>query len=400
MLEKLRLFQNALLKNLNTKYKRYFYNDLKQNEKLLALTGARGVGKTTALLQYLKEINLPYNEKLYISADWIDGDGLFEIAQAFYKEDGKFLIIDEIHKYPDFEKELKMIYDILNLKVIISGSSALSIDNAKADLSRRVLKKDVKGMSFREFLNFKYDYNFKSIIFEEIIKNHINIAYEIMEKIDKPSLLPDFKEYLKTGYYPFYFQNFDEISYLLKLKETINVVLEVDIPIVSNIKYTTIRKFKKLIEYICLSHPFKLNIQELLTRMEMPKTAYADFYEYLDLLQRAKILRLVKSADKKEAVLTKPEKIYLNNTNLHFCYCEKQEIGTIREVFFASMFEDCEIYVPKQGDFMVNGYIFEIGGKNKTKKQIKNIENSFVIKDDIEIGNKNTIPLWIFGFLY
>jgi len=400
MLEKFRLFQNALLKNIATKHKRYFYDDLKSNEKLLAIIGARGVGKTTALLQYLKEIDLPYNEKLYISADWIDAENLFEIAQTFYKENGKLLIIDEIHKYPDFEKELKKIYDILNLRVIISGSSALSIDNAKADLSRRVLKKDVKGMSFREFLNFKYDYDFKSISLEEIIKNHINIAYKILEKIDKPSLLPDFKEYLKTGYYPFYFQNFDEVSYLLKLKETVNVVLEVDIPIVSNIKYTTIRKFKKLIEYICNSHPFKLNIQELLTKMDMPKTAYSDFYEYLDLLQRAKILRLVKSANKKDAILTKPEKIYLNNTNLHYCYCDNYEIGTIREVFFASMFEGYEIYVPKQGDFIVNGYIFEIGGKNKTKKQIKNLENSFVVKDDIEIGSKDIIPLWVFGFLY
>jgi len=400
MLERFRLFQMALLKSLKTSHKRYFYEELKSDEKLLGVLGARGVGKTTALLQYLKESKIPIDEKLYISADWIDGESLFEIAEAFYKENGKLLIIDEIHKYPNFEKELKIIYDILDLRVIVSGSSALSINHAKADLSRRMLVKEVKGMSFREFLKFKYRIEIGKITLDELLKNHIEIAYEILEKIDKPSILPDFKEYLEVGYYPFYFQNEDKISYLLKLKETINVVLEVDIPAISNIKFTTIRKFKKLIEYVCTSHPFKPNMQELLTKMEMPKTAYAEAYEYLELLQKAKIIRLIKSANKKDAILTKPEKIYLNNTNLHFCYCETQEIGTLREVFFASMLEDYEIYIPDKGDFIVNGYTFEIGGKNKTKKQVKDIENAYVVADNIEIGSGSKIPLWLFGFLY
>ncbi len=400
MLERFRLFQMSLLKNLKTTHKRYFYEELDNDEKLLGILGARGVGKTTALLQYLKESKIPISEKIYISADWIDGESLFEIAETFYKENGKLLIIDEIHKYQNFEKELKIIYDILDLRVIVSGSSALSINHAKADLSRRMLVKEVKGMSFREFLKFKYGIEIEKFPLDELLKNHINIAYEILEKIEKPSILPDFKEYLEVGYYPFYFQNEDKVSYLLKLKETINVVLEVDIPAVSNIKFTTIRKFKKLIEYICTSHPFKPNIQELLTKMDMPKTAYAELYEYLELLQKAKIIRLIKSANKKDAILTKPEKIYLNNTNLYFCYCETQEIGSIREVFFASMLEDYEIYVPSKGDFIVGNYIFEIGGKNKTKKQIKDIENAYIVADNIEIGNGNKIPLWLFGFLY
>ena len=296
---------------------------MENNEKLLAIIGARGVGKTTTLLQYWTELNLAPNKKLYISADWIDGEKLFDIAETFYKEEGKLLIIDEIHKYPNFEKELKMIYDILDIRVIVSGSSALSINHSKADLSRRML-----------------------------------------------------------------------------LKETINVILEVNIPAVSNIKFNTIRKFKKLIEYICTSHPFKPNMQELLSKIDMPKTAYAEAYNYLELLQKAKVLRLIKSADKKDSILTKPEKIYLNNTNLHFCYCDNQEIGSIREVLFASMFDDFKIYAPKKGDFMIDGFTFEIGGKNKTKKQIKDIKNSFVVQDDIEIGSNKVIPLWLFGFLY
>ena len=400
MLNKFRNFQNVLLKRTSINYKRYFYNELNNNEKLFAILGARGVGKTTALLQYIKESNLPINQKLYISADWIDTESLFEIANSFYQEDGKLLIIDEIHKYPSFEKELKMIYDILDLRVIISGSSALSINHSKADLSRRVLLKEVKGMSFREFLNFKYKLKLPSFKLEEIISNHINLSYEIVQSINKPSILPDFKEYLQIGYYPFYFQNEDKESYLLKLKETINVVLEVDIPTISNIKFNTIRKFKKLIEYICISYPFKPNMKDLLSKIDMPKSAYADLYQYLELLHQAKILRIIKSADKREAVLTKPEKIFLNNSNLHFSYCNTQEIGSIREVFFASMFEGFEIYAPNKGDFLVNDFIFEIGGKNKTRKQLKEINNSFVVKDDIEIGEKSFIPLWIFGFLY
>jgi len=401
VLNKFRQFQNALLKTIKTKHIRYFYDELLNDEKLLAIIGARGVGKTTTLLQYLKNLKLPNSKKLYISVDWCDSESLFDIAQEFYKNGGKLLIIDEIHKYPNFEKELKNIYDIFDLRVIISGSSALSINHARADLSRRVLKKEVKGLSFREFLEFKYGVSLSTINLDDLLKNHIDIAYDNLQKLDLPSIEPDFKEYLQNGYYPFYFQNKDSSSYLLKLKETVNVVLEVDIPTITNIKYTTIRKFKKLIEFICTSSPYTPNMQTLLAKINMHKNEYSELYMYLDYLQRAKILRLCKSANKKDAILTKPEKIYLNNTNLHFAYCLNTEIGTLREVFFSSMMEDFSLYIPKNGDFIIdNKYIFEVGGKNKKYNQIKNIPNSFVVADDIEIGGGNKIPLWLFGFLY
>jgi len=402
MLNKFRQFQNALLKSLKTSHTRYFYDELLNDEKLLAIVGARGVGKTTTLLQYLKEHELPNSKKLYISVDWCDSENLFGIAQEFYKNEGKLLIIDEIHKYPNFEKELKNIYDIFDLRVIVSGSSALSINHAKADLSRRVLVKDVKGLSFREFLEFKYDISSLAIVkLDDVFNNHVDIAYAILDSINKPSILPDFKEFLASGYYPFYFQNFDSSSYLLKLKETINVVLEVDIPSIANIKYSTIRKFKKLIEFICSSSPFTPNMQTLLAKMDMHKNEYSELYIYLDYLQKAKILRLIRSANKKNAILTKPEKIYLNNPNLHFAYCDNKEIGTLREVFFASMLEGYSTVVPKQGDFLVEDkYIVEVGGKGKKYKQIKDLDNSFVVADNIEIGSGNKIPLWLFGFLY
>ncbi len=401
MLNKFRQFQNALIKTLDTNHTRYFYDELLNNEKLLAIVGARGVGKTTTLLQYLKEHKLPNSKKLYISVDWFDSETLFEIAEEFYKHEGKLLIIDEIHKYPNFEKELKNIYDIFDLRVIISGSSALSINHAKADLSRRLLKKEVKGLSFREFLEFKYNISLPIIELGDVFKNHIDLSYDILEKIDKPSILPDFKDFVANGYYPFYFQNQDSSSYLLKLKETINVVLEVDIPSIANIKYSTIRKFKKLIEFICSSSPYTPNMQTLLSKMDMHKNEYSELYIYLDYLQKAKILRLSRSVNKKEAILVKPEKIYLNNPNLHFAYCDNKEIGTLREVFFVSMLEGYTLFIPTQGDFLIeNKYIVEVGGKGKGFKQIKDMDNSFVVADDIEIGSGNKIPLYLFGFLY
>jgi predicted AAA+ superfamily ATPase len=401
MLHKFRQFQNALLKTLKTKHTRYFYDELVNDEKLLAVVGARGVGKTTTLLQYLKNHKLSNSKKLYISVDWCDSESLFDIAQEFYNNGGKLLIIDEIHKYPNFEKELKNIYDIFDLRVIISGSSALSINHAKADLSRRVLKKEVKGLSFREFLEFKYGVSLPTVNLDNLLKNHIDIAYDNLQKLDIPSIIPDFKEYLQNGYYPFYFQNKDSASYLLKLKETINVVLEVDIPTITNIKYTTIRKFKKLIEFICTSSPYTPNMQTLLAKIDMHKNEYSELYMYLDYLEKAKILRLCRSASKKDAILTKPEKIYLNNTNLHFAYCSNTEIGTLREGFFSSMMGDYNMYIPKKGDFIIDQkYIFEIGGSGKKYNQIKDMPNSFIVADDMEVGFKNKIPLYLFGFLY
>jgi len=209
MLDKFRQFQNALLKALKTNRTRYFYDQLLNDEKMLAIVGARGVGKTTTLLQYLKNHKLPTSQKLYVSVDWCDSESLFDIAHEFYKQEGKLLIIDEIHKYQNFEKELKNIYDIFDLRVIISGSSALSINHANADLSRRLLKKEVKGLSFREFLEFKYNLSLPIIDLNTLLKEHINFSYNILEKIKKPSIMPDFQEFLANGYYPFYFQNKD-----------------------------------------------------------------------------------------------------------------------------------------------------------------------------------------------
>ena len=393
MFEEIRELQQLILKKQKNIYKRYFFDKF-DFDRLSGILGARGVGKTTFLLYMLKNNPLSLSQKLYVSADSIKIDSLFELAKIFQKEGGKLLIIDEIHKYFGFEKELKKIYDFLELQVIFSGSSALQIDNSKADLSRRAVIYEIEGLSFREFLEMKTKQKLPSFSLEEILQNHIDIAYEYSDRF-KTS---DFKEYLEYGYYPFYF---DKLSkYKIKLNETINTVLEVDIPAIFNIEYSSIRNLKKLLLVLCQSVPYTPNITQLLNKMEMGSD-YRTLYRYLDYLHKAKILTLIRPADKQDNIFAKPEKIYFNNSNLYFAYCDNPNIGTVREVFFKSMLFRHKLEVPKKGDFIVdNKYIFEIGSKNKSFNQIKDIPNSYIAADDIEIGNGNKIPLWLFGFLY
>jgi len=396
MLEEIRNYQRKIFKKNQFSYKRYFHNRVKFGSTLTGLVGARGVGKTTFLIQYLKALELPFEQKLYLSADAITIPSLFDVAEDFSKEDGKVLVIDEIHKYRNFEIELKKMYDILDLKVIFSGSSALQIDHAKADLSRRAITHHVHGLSFREFLELGLSIVLPSYSLEEILNNHINIAYELLDNFN---LRLQFREYLRSGYYPFYFE--DKENYLLKLNDTINTAIEVDIPSIFPIEYSNVKNLKKLVRLICESSPYTPNIKSLLSKMEM-KENYKGLYRFLDYLHQAKILNIVKAKTKGDNIFSKPEKIYLNNSNLHFAYCNSFEIGTAREVFFASMLrESHRVHILKKGDFLINEkYIFEVGGKNKGFKQIKDLPNSFVVADDIEIGSGNKIPLWLFGFLY
>lgn len=319
---------------------------------------------------------------------------LYEIAGEFARIGGEILVIDEIHKYQNFEKELKSIYDTFNLKVIFSGSSALQLENSKADLSRRAVLYRVNGLSFREFCELESGINFQNYTIEEILSNHIDIAIEINEKI-KP--YEYWTNYLRNGFYPFYKENIN--SYNLKLSETINLVIETDLPLVFNIEPKNIFKLKKLILMLCSSKPYELNISALASKIEINRNT---LYSYLHYLEAGSIIKMVKSKTKGDRIFTKPEKVYLHNTNLSYCYCQNQEIGTIREQFFANQVgHKHTLHYPLQGDFIVDEkYTFEVGGKNKDFSQIKDIPNSYVVADDIEIGSRNKIPLWLFGFLY
>ncbi|WP_187647262.1 ATP-binding protein [Nitrosophilus labii] len=393
--------QFELIKKLELNFKRSVYEllDIKNN-KLIALLGQRGVGKSTMLLQKLKELN--NNNALYISVDnpYFANVNLYEFAKKFEHYGGEFLFIDEIHKYRDIGSHLKVIYDMTNLKVIVSGSSLLQIYK-EADLSRRIYEIRVPVMSFREFLEVK-GYFFNKYPLEEIITNHIDIAKEIASKI-RP--LKYFKEYLEYGCYPFFLEGLN--SYKQKLLNILNYILEVDLPYTSNISYSNIDKLKRLLYLISISVPFTPNINELSQKTQISRPS---LLEYLYLLEKSEILINLHFKSRGISKLQKPDKIYLNNTNLVRAIAENSNIGNERETFFVNQiksyflnkksFFDEDIILSKQGDFIVKDFVFEIGGKNKTKKQIKEIQNAFVIKDDIEIGDNASIPLWIFGFLY
>ena len=385
------------IEKLNTyEYKRYFHKVVDFSDKMVGILGSRGAGKTTFILQHLQALNIDAHKKLYFSADSISLSdvSLYEIADSFAKAGGEVLAIDEIHKYKNFEHELKEIYDFLDIRVIFSGSSALQLEHKKADLSRRAVLYRVYGLSFREFLELKLGRSIESYSLDEVLGRHIEIAKELTGTL-KP--FEYFKEYLQSGYFPYYFENPN--SYGMKLEETVNTVIESDLPIIFNIEAQNIQKLKQLISMICASKPYELNISQLSQRIGINRST---LYQYIHYLSMANLLYSLKAKTKGDSIFVKPAKLYLGNPNLSYTYCTSNEIGTVREQFFLNMLTaKYTVMYPAKGDFLVDDkYTFEIGGKNKNFKQIKDIANSYVVADDIEVGFGNKIPLWLFGMMY
>ena len=408
MLEQIQQYSIMSLKNLKISHKRYFFDEVNFDNKLIGIIGDRGIGKTTFLLQYLKELDIALEQKLYVSAEFLllGSMNLFELASEFEKVGGKVLVIDEIHQVPDFEKHLKMMYDFLGLKVLFSGSNAIKLEHAKADLSRRALMYRFGGLSFREFLELKTKQKLERFSIEDILENHIDIVYALTSKF-KP--FEFWKEYLQYGYYPFYFKTQKE-SFLMQINETINTTIEHDLAYIFNIEPKFTIKLKQLAVLICASKPYEVNISKLAGKIGINRNT---LYQYIYYLNRGKIFNILHRTAKGDNIFSKPEKIYLANTNLNYAYSSEIEMGTIRESFFLNQlqnyfslhknrsFLDTHILASKEGDFLVNNtYTFEIGGKNKSFKQIKNTPNSYVVADDIEVGHGNKIPLWLFGMLY
>lgn len=377
-------------------YRRYFHEVVDFSDKMVGILGSRGAGKTTFILQYLESLDTPMGKKLYFSADSIllSDVSLYALADEFARSGGEVLAIDEIHKYKNFELELKEIYDFLELKVIFSGSSALQLEHKKADLSRRAVLYRLHGLSFREFLELKCGQRLEAYSLEELLENHIEIAHKITTTL-KP--FEYFGEYLKNGYFPYYFENPN--SYGMKLEETVNTVIESDLPIIFNIEAQNIQKLKQLISMLCSAKPYELNVSSLSKKIGINRST---LYQYLHYLTMGNMLYALKAKSKGDSIFVKPSKLYLNNPNLSFYYCPSSEVGTIREQFFAAMLRvDHDLVYPLKGDFMVDDrYTFEIGGKNKGFEQLKGVESAFVVYDDVEIGFGKKIPLWLFGFLY
>jgi len=396
MIEQLQLLSNQILSQKVPEYKRFLFSKIDFNERLIGILGSCGVGKTTILLQYLQDTNQD-RKVLYIMADhpMVVELGLFAIADEFQKRGGAVLIIDEIHKIKNFEIDLKLIYDsFFTLNLVFTGSNAVAIDNAKADLSRRAVIYKLPVLSFREFLELETDIKLKSLTLAEILQSHTSLATEILQKI-KPFVY--FEEYLKSGTYPFY--KTSPNSYIQKLLSASMQIIETDLPMIYTIDHDKINSLKKMMIMLCKSEPYDINISKLCGAVELNQRT---LYKYLGILQAAGLIRILGAKSSGVSIISKPEKLYLDNTNLFSIFCDSPKTGTIRETFFASQTSyEHNMNYPKNGDFILDDkFTFEVGGKNKSFKQLKNVEHGFVVADGIEIGIDNKIPLWLFGFLY
>jgi len=382
----------------NIKSIRSYASSIDWNNRLIGIKGSRGVGKTTLLLQYIKKNYKPDNKVLYVSLDnfWFAENKLYNLADSFFKRGGELLVLDEVHRYPNWAAEIKNIYDDFStLKVIFTGSSLLQIEKARGDLSRRAVMYQMHGLSFREFINLQTNNSFSVFTLDEIVKNHIEITISIINKIKPLELLP---AYLNFGYYPFYLEN--TASFHQKLNEAILTVMEVDIPQFESIQTSNIILLKRLLQVIASSVPFKPNMQAISQRTGISLNTLKNYLQYLN---NAKIISLLYNSSKGINSLGKPEKIFLQNTNLIFNLGENtQNTGNLRETFFMmNLSENNKVESSETADFLIDEkYTFEVGGKNKGQKQIKNTPDSYIVKDDIVIGNDNIIPLWLFGFLY
>ena len=395
LLESLKEYSSLFLAKKTPQYERDLLDKINFKNRIIGIVGAKGVGKTTLLLQYMKKQNLLHDEMLYISVDHplMSSTTILDIAKEFASYGGKLLILDEIHNQENFANDLKTIWDFLEINVIFSGSSALHLDNA--DLSRRVLKYILPTLSFREFIEIQTKQYFSKLTLEEILSNHTKYSQEILSKI-KP--LKYFKDYFKFGFYPFYLEDKDAL--VMKLTEAINKTIDIDLLKLYNIDPKKLRNLKKILNLLCTSVPYKPNITTLAASVEVdPKTLYV----YLDALQKGRIIKMISATSRGEAIIKKPEKIYLDNPNIFQVLCQTPDTGTLRESFFCGIISNSghSITASKKGDFVVNEkYIIEVGGKNKSFKQIKDIDNSYIVADNIEVGTSNKIPLWLFGFLY
>lgn len=398
-MEKLIQFSASRIGTIDTSFKRYSRDNINWDNRLIAITGARGVGKTTLLLQYIKEkLNEKPDEVIYVNLDdlYFSKNSLVDFADRFVKMGGKYLFLDEVHKYRNWSQEVKNCYDYFPvLKIVITGSSALDIYKGKSDLSRRAILYKMHGLSFREFLALKYKIYFPVLELHDLLNNAHKIIPSVLEKI-KPLKL--FEEYLKYGYYPFFIEGAD--GFQMRLKQIVNHILDNDLPSVENIDFKSVYHLRKLISILAEIVPYKPNIVKLSQQVGVSRETLV---RYLYLLERADLLILLQSGVHGISKMNKPEKVYLNNPNLIYSLGGSQlNPGTLRETFFLNQLRVLyTITSSEKSDFTVNQqFTFEIGGKNKNRGQISGIKNAFVAADNIEFAEQNKIPLWLFGFLY
>ena len=379
-----------LLELTDTSYVRYLHKQIAWPARMIGIVGARGVGKTTLLLQHIK-LYLSPSDTLFVNADdiYFAEHKLIDLVSTFYKRGGKHIFIDEVHKYANWSKELKMMYDYYpDLQIVFTGSSILDIYKGNADLSRRALNYFLPGLSFREYLILAKGIQLPAYTFEDILANKVQFPTG-----ERP--LPLFQEYLQKGYYPF----FRDPDYAQRLRNIIHLTIENDIPVFAGMNIATARKISQLLYIVAQSVPFKPNYTKIGQMIDSHRNNITDFLYYLE---KAGIITQLRADTGGIRALGKVEKLYLDNPNLIYALVENQSnIGNVRETFFQSQIRViAPVFASAKADFKVKGCTFEIGGQNKGQRQIEGIDQAYIVKDDIEYGDQNIIPLWHFGFAY
>ncbi len=387
----------TLVQRVSTEKKRYLFNEINWNNRLIGIKGARGTGKTTLLLQKLKELQLLPTQGTYWSLDdfYFTTHSLVETAEAFFKKGGQYLFLDEVHKYKNWSIHIKNLYDFYpDLKIVFTGSSIIDISREEGDLSRRMLMYKLPGLSYREYLAFNDLYNFESITLEDILSKDRKWA-TLFPSGFRP--LEHFQNYLQYGYYPFSME--DKEGYATRLQQLVRLIVEYDMAELKGFDIRNAKKMLQLLNVVAANVPFQPNITNIATKSDIHRNSVVT---YLHFLEQAQLIKLLYASGISLATLQKPEKVYLDNPNLAFAFTTSNpNTGNLRETYFISQVSvRHKMAYPKQGDFLVDdGYTFEVGGKDKTSKQIDSVKNGFVVADNLEFPITK-LPLWLFGFLY
>ena len=377
-------------------FTRYLYGQINWDNRLILLKGPKGVGKTTMLLQHIKRTFPNVDKAFYASADnsWFATHTIVDLAEYLVSHGVTHLFLDEVHKYNNWDKHIKEVYDSFpKLHIVITGSSMLQLNETEADLSRRCRTYTMQGLSFREYLKLEEVAQLSVLTLEDVLQKHMTIAAHISNQLP---VMKHFESYLAHGYYPFYKEEGD--GFPERLENVVNTVIQVEMPSVAKISYELVYKIKIMLGVLAEQSPFTLNVSNLAVKLG---TSRDSVYKMLDLLQKAGLIRRLYQKSSGMKLLQKPEKILFDNTNLMVALSPHTDIGTLRETFVANMLASHRLSMPEVGDVLVDDkYLFEVGGRKKNYRQIADYSSSFVVADGIDVGIGNKIPLYLFGMLY